>query len=143
MYNDPVYPDLFSLGMHFQTRMIDFYFNSYKKDMTYLQCRVFDHICNNDGISAQEIAVFFGLSKQHVSLILEKLEASGLVSRRKSKKDRRSSEILLTEAGRSYYADHLKLAYEHYVEMTKGLSADEQALFSQNVTTLNALFKKI
>ena len=142
MKNDRVYRDLFDLCLQFQTQFVDYYYNSYKNDMTYLQCRVFDHICNEEGISAKELAVFFGLPKQHISLILEKLEKDGWVTRQRSDADRRCFRILLTETGKRYYADHLKAAYNHYVRIRKRMTDEEYICFSEHITDLKRLFEK-
>ncbi len=55
---------------------------------------------NRDGCSQTELANQLGLSESNVCSLVERLRASGLLFRFRSKTDRRRSVLMLTERGR-------------------------------------------
>ncbi|MCJ8211479.1 MarR family winged helix-turn-helix transcriptional regulator [Mucilaginibacter sp. RS28] len=57
------------------------------------------------GISNNELAARMGVTKQGASRIVKGLISCGLVTAKKSKTDRRSSMLYLTEKGKQFQAD--------------------------------------
>ena len=140
---DRTYSDLFELGLKFRSMLIDDYFDSYKNDMTYLQCRVFDSICAESGTNAKRLSDAFGLSKQHVSLIVEKLLSDGLICRQKDPADLRSMLLMPTPDGLIYYKEHLDRSFKRYTNMIRLLSDEELSKFSEDVSSLRKLMEKM
>jgi DNA-binding MarR family transcriptional regulator len=80
----------------------------------------------NPRISQKRIATELFLDPQGVVLIIDKLEQAGLVTRSRSKQDRRVMELNLTEAGRAELR-HVEEASERQEDrLAQFLSEDEQ-----------------
>jgi DNA-binding MarR family transcriptional regulator len=69
-------------------------------------------------------------------ILLDELAGKGLVERRRSTKDRRHSELILTRRGRTMLEKLSKLAAEHEADLCAALTAAER-------DTLAALGRKI
>ncbi len=64
------------------------------------QYRVLSKLLESDGISQRDLTILMGVRPQSTGELVDKLEAAGLVTRRRSDTDRRVVNIFLTENGR-------------------------------------------
>lgn len=77
------------------------------------------------GISQRALADRLGLLPSRLVMLVDELEARGLVERRDDPRDRRSYALHLTEQGRAALADVGRVAREHGESLCAALSADE------------------
>src|ERR1700730_9112516 len=84
----------------------------------------------------QALAKRLGVLPSRMVILIDELTEKGLVERKRSTKDRRHSELVLTKRGRRILEKLSKLAAEHEADLCAGLTAAERA-------TLAALGRKI
>jgi MarR family transcriptional regulator, organic hydroperoxide resistance regulator len=96
-----------------------------KQDITIPEWRILISLYNNDASNIVELADFIEVDKGAVSRVLDKLEASGLVTRQ-SGKDRRSSIVCLTKKGEELTPKLAQLAELNEKEFFSCLSDNEK-----------------
>jgi DNA-binding MarR family transcriptional regulator len=84
----------------------------------------------------QALAKRLGVLPSRMVILIDDLAEKGLVQRKRSTKDRRHSELVLTKRGRRILEKLSKLAAEHEADLCAGLTAAER-------DTLAALGRKI
>ena len=84
----------------------------------------------------QALAKRLGVLPSRMVILIDELTERGLVERKRSTKDRRHSELVLTKRGRQMLKKLSKLAAEHEADLCAGLTAEER-------NTLAALGRKI
>jgi DNA-binding MarR family transcriptional regulator len=84
----------------------------------------------------QALAKRLGVLPSRMVILIDELTEKGLVERKRSTKDRRHSELVLTKRGRRMLEKLSKLAAEHEADLCAGLTAEER-------NTLAALGRKI
>jgi DNA-binding MarR family transcriptional regulator len=84
----------------------------------------------------QALAKRLGVLPSRMVILIDELTEKGLVERKRSTKDRRHSELVLTKRGRRMLEKLSKLAAEHEADLCAGLTAAER-------DTLAALGRKI
>src|SRR5262245_20646478 len=84
----------------------------------------------------QALAKRLGVLPSRMVILIDELAERGLVERRRSQKDRRHSELALTNAGSWMLEKLSKLAAEHEAELCVALTKEERE-------TLAALCRKI
>jgi DNA-binding MarR family transcriptional regulator len=84
----------------------------------------------------QALAKRLGVLPSRMVILIDELTEKGLVERKRSTKDRRHSELVLTKRGRRILEKLSKLAAEHEADLCAGLTAAER-------DTLAALGRKI
>jgi DNA-binding MarR family transcriptional regulator len=87
-------------------------------------------IAENPGGSPARLARALAVTPPHISAIVDRLEARGLVARQASKQDRRAQQLTVTRAG----ADMVRRATERILaaeEATLPLSHAEQAILAE------------
>ncbi len=89
-----------------------------EEGMTYPQYLVLLCLFENDGQTVSEIGRLLALDSGTLTPIFKRLEAEGIVSRRRSSEDERKVEIWLTETGRARQA-LARRARRHVVEKLK------------------------
>ena len=82
------------------------------------------------------LAKRLGVLPSRMVILIDELAEKGLVERKRSTKDRRHSELVLTKRGRTMLEKLSKLAAEHEADLCAGLTAAER-------DTLAALGRKI
>lgn len=137
------YQNLFDVGLLFRTLFIDYYYDSYKKDLTYQQTRVFDYICSHKQVTANQMTSIFSLSKQHMALIVNKLHSLYLIDKKQSQQDKRYTYLIPTKKGEQYYQEHIQLSYTHYEALKKKLNKKQKELLYENIECLNELLKQM
>ena len=66
---------------------------------------VLDVLSKNDGLSQREIAELLNIRPQSASEAIASMEGQGLVEKRNNEKDKRSSLVYITQAGRQRQID--------------------------------------
>src|SRR5438128_445057 len=87
------------------------------------------------GLSQQALASRLHMHASRLVIVIDDLEARGLVKRQETA-DRRTYALHLTDKGRAALTDIGRVAREHNDEITAGLSKEERA-------TLGVLLKRI
>ncbi len=88
------------------------------------------------GRSQQEIAAQLGLLPSRLVALVDDLEGSGLVERRRNPTDRRLYALDLTEAGQQKLRDLGRVSQRHGAELLKPLSRAERATLHDLLTQL-------
>ena len=84
----------------------------------------------------QALAKRLGVLPSRMVILIDELTEKGLVERKRSTKDRRHSELVLTKRGRRMLEELSKLAAQHEADLFAGLTVEER-------NTLAALGRKI
>src|SRR5262249_6852585 len=74
----------------------------------------------------QELAKRLGVLPSRIVILIDELTEKGWVERRRSQKDRRHSELLLTKAGRQMLEEVSQLAAQHESDLCAALSLEER-----------------
>jgi DNA-binding MarR family transcriptional regulator len=82
-------------------------------------------IRSNPGIGLQELADLEGVSAPAMSAHVDRLEAAGLVARRRSDRDRRRVELGVTDAGHRVLRSARRRRTAWLAERMRGLEPDE------------------
>ena len=90
----------------------------------------------HDGISQREVARLTHLRPPSVSVILQKMEAEGLVERQSDPEDLRSVRVSLSEAGRRLDLSHIERIRKLDAVALRGLCEEE-------IATLMAILPRI
>ncbi len=75
-----------------------------KGEKLVLQCLI-----NKDGVTQLEIVRFTGFKPPTISIMLQKMETEGLVTRRPDEYDLRAMRVFITENGRAEYTKAVKI----------------------------------
>ncbi len=95
-------------------------------DLTPAATGVLRLLVQNPGVSQQELAARLGVAPSTLVPLMDRLQARGLVERRRSAADRRNYELHLTEDGLAVFADVRAEAVAHEQAMTAGLEPGER-----------------
>ena len=76
------------------------------------------------------LAKRLGVLPSRMVILIDQLAEKGLVERKRSTKDRRHSELVLTKRGRGILEKLSKLAAEHEADLCAGLTAAERDTFA-------------
>src|SRR3954451_18766547 len=93
-------------------------------------------VAERSGLSQQALAAALGVAPSKVVGLLDDLENRGLVTRRRSATDRRSSELHLTEAAGQDLARLRTVVRDHDAELTAALDEEE-------LQTLGMLLRRV
>lgn len=88
-------------------------------------------ICENPGISQEEISGRLKIDKGPVARTVKQFEQEGYVTRLVSSSDKRQYQVYPTDAGRALYAKIHGVAVASENRLTKGFTADERALLKR------------
>lgn len=83
-------------------------------------------IATNSDISQQSLAGLLGVGPSRVVALIDELERRSLVSRERSRKDRRSHELRLTEDGQAVMMRMRDIGAAHEEDIVGALNADER-----------------
>jgi DNA-binding MarR family transcriptional regulator len=78
----------------------------------------------------QALAERLGVLPSRMVILLDELAEKGLVERKRSQKDRRHSELVLTQAGNRMLEKLSKLALEHEADLCAALTPEERKLLA-------------
>lgn len=83
-------------------------------------------IAVDQGLSQQALATRLGVAPSRVVALVDALEAKQLVERTRSTRDRRVSELHLSERGRTVMGEMRRIGSAHERDLVRGLSDDER-----------------
>src|SRR5439155_22059085 len=83
-------------------------------------------VATTPSCNQQALAKRLGVLPSRMVILIDELTEKRLVERRRSAKDRRHSELVLTKRGRGMLGKHTKLAAEHEADLCAGLTAAER-----------------
>lgn len=90
------------------------------------QAMLLRELAHNDGISQRDLAERMHIARPTVTVMLQKIERSGLVERRPDESDQRITRVYATEAGRALQLK-MRSSFAAIVEAAMGsLTEDEQ-----------------
>ncbi len=89
-----------------------------------------------DGMGLSEIGELMLVSKANMTTLIERMEKEGLVSKKRSHKDKRSIKAMLTIKGKSLFDEVKSLHKEFSEKMMQSLTNDE-------IDSLNYLLRKL
>ncbi len=131
---------LYETGNLFKLLFNDYYYKSYKNQMTFLQSLVFDYLNTNENVTAKILSVEFDLPKQHISNILKKLENDGYIEK-KVGEDKRYYILKVTQKGKNEYYRHLNQSDEYASELLKQITNKDD--FFKQLKNVNQYLKEI
>jgi DNA-binding MarR family transcriptional regulator len=85
-------------------------------------------VANNPGANLKQIGRALEISAPNLAVLIDRLEARGVVKRVRGSADRRQTHVQLTRAGRELHRRALALAQTMEQDATKVLSDAERAL---------------
>jgi DNA-binding MarR family transcriptional regulator len=83
------------------------------------------------GSNQQSLARFLGVLPSRMVLLIDQLAKRGLVERRRSTRDRRHSELVLTQKGKRTLEKLSKLAIAHEADLCGALTREERETFAR------------
>lgn len=86
------------------------------------------------GMSVNEMCSYLRVSRQNLSVMLNRLEAAGHVSRQQDPQDQRSRRIVLTKSGRKTLSEINRVMQGFLERCVEGLSRDDQISFIHYLT---------
>ncbi|WBU61240.1 MarR family winged helix-turn-helix transcriptional regulator [Paracoccus albus] len=92
----------------------------------------------NPGISQNELASAIVLRKAAVTKLVKKMEADGLLSRRRTSHDRRTNSLMLTEKGQQTIAKIRPMTATLQHQLFEPIDAEEKEVFFDVLTNLVA-----
>ena len=87
-----------------------------------LQC-----LANKNGVTQLDIVKFTGFKPPTISIMLQKMEALGLVMRKPDEYDLRAMRVFITEEGKKVYTNSVRVVKAIEGIVLRGLSEDEIA----------------
>ena len=119
------------LGFHLRLAHValyrDFALAMADLDLTQKQCATLQLIEANAGASQVDVANRLGTDRATMMAIVDRLEARGFVTRRRSTEDRRRQELHLTEAGAAILAQAKRVIAAHEAQFTARFTEAELA----------------
>lgn len=93
---------------------------------------------NQDGVTQSELCERMGCEPPTLTNMVKKLEAYGLLTRKKDALDARVTRVYLTEEGRKIRGPIDKIWEEHQDKMLKGISLEEQFILKRLLQQIDA-----
>jgi len=87
-------------------------------------------IARTPSCNQRALAKRLGVLPSRMVVLLDELTEKGLVERKRSTKDRRHSELVLTKRGRAMLQKLSKLAAEHEADLCAALTSKERGLLA-------------
>jgi DNA-binding MarR family transcriptional regulator len=85
-------------------------------------------VAMRDGVTPKELSAQMGVSQATVSTLLDRLSAKGMLRRERSSRDRRQTNVVLTDAGQEAVGRAPDALQQQYVRAFEGLEDWEQAM---------------
>ncbi|TQL55216.1 DNA-binding MarR family transcriptional regulator [Subtercola boreus] len=87
-------------------------------------------------VASKDITRYLGISSASTTVLIRRLESGGFIERRENSADRRSSEIVPTQAAEGDTGPLLAVAQNHMAAATQTLTAEEARIVSRFLTTM-------
>lgn len=110
-----------------------------KSGLTGPQLMVITKIAQLDGPMAKQVAQDINLSPATVTSIVDRLEAKGLVVRKRSQLDKRKVELYLSESGAVLFQNAPKPLQEHFIKRYQALDSWEQSQLLSSVERIASM----
>ncbi|MEA4884406.1 MAG: MarR family transcriptional regulator [Clostridia bacterium] len=99
-------------------------------------------ISSNDGIAQRDLARRLHVARPTVTVMLQKMEKAGIITRRNDDDDQRLTRIYLTEAGRKLQ-NEMNLVLADFIKIGIGqMPADDQLEFERLLSVLSSNISK-
>lgn len=98
-------------------------------NLTTTQFVVLVKLCEKDRMTQKDLAYETNYKQSALTLILDKLEAKGLIIRESKEKDRRAYLIAITPKGRELEEKVVLVAKEQEVKILENISEEEEKIF--------------
>ena len=108
-------------------------------DFSLAEGRVLYELATHPSLQAKEIADALGLDHGYLSRIVAKFKKAGLVSRTTSENDRRAANLQITERGRAVVRTLNLRADKQAAAVLEKLSANQRAVFSRALNTVEQI----
>jgi DNA-binding MarR family transcriptional regulator len=105
-------------------------------DCSPLVWRLLSILAGKDGQNVSELAEVSVIERSNLSRILDSMEGQGLITRVDRVRDKRQTQIFITDAGRNLFSQSLDAVLDYYARFLTGISPAE-------MTVLMSLLKKI
>src|ERR1700743_318468 len=125
---------LAQLGAHSGARFAD---RTRQIGLTPTQAGVLRVLARQPGMNQRDLAGRLGAVQSRVVVLIDGLEAAGLVTRMRSTTDRRNYALHLTDQGRETLGRLRTIAEEHEAALTTGLSETQRATLAELLSTLS------
>jgi DNA-binding MarR family transcriptional regulator len=133
MTKAPQPQDTFGFLLHDVARLMRRNFNRRVQclGMTQEQCRVMLHLSRHQGIQQVDLADLLEIKPITLARLLDKLQESGLIERRRNPDDRRAFRLYLTDSAHAVVRDILAIAEDTRADINRDIPArDLEKLFS-------------
>lgn len=97
---------------------------------------------NQDGVTQTELCDRMGCEPPTLTNMVKKLEAYGLLTRKKDALDARVTRVFLTEEGRKIKGPLDEIWEKHQDKMLKGISMEEQYILKRLLQQIDANLSK-
>ena len=87
-------------------------------------------------MSVSEISRRFGIAKPNITPLVDRLISAGLVERVRNKADRRVVDVYILDAGREKLREIQKVLYDHVLNWSSTVSADDYAQLDSALSTV-------
>ena len=126
-------PDTFGFLIHDVARLLRRNFNRHVQSfgMTQEQCRVILHLSRHEGIQQVDLADLLEIKPITLARLLDKLQESGLIERRRNPDDRRAFRLYLTGSAHPVVQRIMTIGAATRADANRDIStADLEKLFS-------------
>lgn len=124
--------------MSLETNIPEISLDNRLEQLTLNQVRTLHLILVNPGINQKEIARILAVTPAAVSVIVRKMSDWGLIDTKTSERDRRASELNLTQKGGEIYESIRNVQVTSLAEMLKVLPLDRQRMITEALETASA-----
>ena len=104
--------------------------------VSFFQALVLLAIGRFDECTAHDIVVVMRKDKAQITRLINELIALEMVTRTKSEKDRRQSLLHLTATGQQYFQQLTDIRTQLNIDMTQGLTAEQQRIMQEALTVM-------
>lgn len=100
-------------------------------------------LVQNDGMTVKDLIEFLDVSRQNLTIILDRLEARDWIRRNKDKDDGRSRRVGLTSTGNSVWSGMQEPIEAFYTSALSTFSADDQLALYRLLDRLKTALTKV
>ncbi|WP_253259103.1 MarR family winged helix-turn-helix transcriptional regulator [Subtercola boreus] len=94
-------------------------------------------------VASKDITRYLGISSASTTVLIRRLETGGFIERRANSADRRSSELVPTEAAEGDTGPMLAVAQNHMAAATRTLTPEEARIVTRFLTTMRSTVDEI
>jgi DNA-binding MarR family transcriptional regulator len=110
--------------------------------MTPAQMHAVEMVGHLNHPTMKQLASHLGVATGTLTVMIDRLESQALVRRKQNPNDRRSYEIVLTEAGHKLYSEHDRHHLKLTLELCSHLTEQETAAFTELLKKVTDGFQK-